>query len=140
MINYPYVGQAVVVSGYGLGYVKKITRGRTPYHVRMLDDSRTLTCSNRHLEEATGDDERRARSAYSADLLDDSYAFSELTLGSVVKFNSERHNPSGALFVVISGVKDGRVKIAKLGGDGNRYIRTSTDLVELVEDMEVDAR
>ena len=140
MVNYAYKGDAVEVAGWGVGYVYRITRGATPYHVRLVEGARAgevVKCASRHMSEVDADTKARIGKAYRDSLLEESELFHELVLGMVVTFDSPRYNPSGDLYVVIGGVKDGRVKIAKLGGDGNRYITAALGSVAVAWGVDV---
>lgn len=97
----------------GVGFVTKITHGRRPYHVQMLDGNRYV-CSDAHLRVVTDPDARaEARSAYFDSLTEEA----SFVVGMVVTVKGR-----DSAYVVISSPKAGRVNVAKMGGDNGRYL------------------
>lgn len=128
-----YPGSAVTVTGLGLGYVTKITRGARPFHVALVDGGKTYVCSFRHLEEPSTEDKEIASRAYRASLREQMDAASELTLGTVCTLDGR-----AGYYVVIGVVKNGKIKVAKLGGDSNRYVTAPIGMVTAVNASKVE--
>ena len=127
-------GTPVQVKGLGLGYVSKITRGARPYHVTMVDGGKVYVCSFKHLDSpALAKDEHDAREAYLASIREQGEAYRELTLGTVCTLDGR-----GEYYVVIATVKGGKIKVAKLGGDDNRYVTAPIHMVTAVHASKVE--
>jgi hypothetical protein len=128
-----YPGSAVLIKGLGLGYVTKITRGARPYHVTLVDGGKVYVCSFAHLLEPTDENKATAKQAYLDSLMDESAAFKELSLGTVCTLDGRPD-----YYVVIATVKSGKLKVAKLGGDGNRYVNAPIGMVTAVHASKVE--
>jgi hypothetical protein len=128
-----YSGSAVTITGLGLGYVNKITRGARPYHVTLVDGGKVYVCSFRHLEEPTVEEKEIASRAYLASIREQGEAYHELTLGTVCTLDGR-----GEYYVVIATVKSGKIKVAKLGGDDNRYVTAPIHMVTAVHASKVE--
>ena len=126
-------GTAVTIHGLGLGYVTKITRGARPYHVTLVDGGKAYVCSFRHLEEPSTAEKETASRAYLASLRAISEAYQELTLGMVCTLDGRADH-----YVVIGTVKNGKVKVARLGGDDNRYVTAPIHMVTAVHASKVE--
>ena len=123
-----YVGAAVTIPSRGVtGYVEKITHGARPYHVKTTDGQRYV-CSNTHLVWASAEDKAEADAAKARADVAAREAWKELTLGTVVEVTGRPER-----YVVVGTLKNGRVNVAKLGGDGNRYVRAPLDMLTAVE-------
>jgi len=126
LAEYYHIGDAVEVRGRGNGFVKKITHGGRPYHVQVGDN--TYVCSSAHLTRLTGEEKAFVTSAYDEYLQKNFRKFKELSLGTIVTLDDR-----GGLYVVTTPLKNGRLNVAKLGGDGNRYVRCGVDSVIIVD-------
>jgi hypothetical protein len=127
-------GTPVQVKGIGLGYVSKITRGARPYHVTMVDGGKVYVCSFRHLDNPLlAADVSAATEAYLASIRAQGEAYHELTLGTVCTLDSRPD-----YYVVIGTVKAGKIKVAKLGGDDNRYVTAPITMVTAVHASKVE--
>jgi len=128
-----FSGTAVTITGLGLGYVSKITRGARPYHVTLVNGGKVYVCSFRHLEEPSTADKEIASEAYLTSLNEQSLAFRELTLGMMCTLEGR-----AGYYVVIGTVKNGKVKVTKLGGDDNRYVSAPIGMVTPVYASKVE--
>lgn len=128
-----YNGVPVQVKGLGPGYVVKVTRGARPYHVQTLAGGRYV-CSLSHLEEIVSDETKnKAKEAYRASLLEEMDAFKELVLGGLVTLDKRE-----GTYVVIGSVKNGKVRVALLGGDNNRYVTAPVGMVKKINIKDVE--
>jgi hypothetical protein len=122
--DYLFGGEVVRIRGReGLGQITKVTSGRLPYHVQHADGA--FKCARQHVTVVEGPE---ADAFIAKQQEQATAAFETFALGTIVKAaNTTKHVPSGQLYVVIKapGV-DGKMNVARLGGDGNRYVRTTT--------------
>lgn len=129
-----WTGSPVQIKGLGPGYIAKITRGRRPYHVQTLAGKRYV-CSFDHLEEIVSDETKtKAGEAYAKSLLEEADAAGELVLGAMCTLDGR-----DSTYVVISVVKNGKVKVAQLGGDDNRYVNAPVGMVTKINSSAVRA-
>ena len=134
---YTYLGEGspVMITGVGLGFITKITRAKRPYHVTAMDTGKEYIAAREHLTYPEDETDRiRARDAYANWLKHRTEAERRFVLGTVCMISKRT-----GYFVVISVPRDGKLKAAQLGGDNNRYISASVDLVTPVGPVSVYA-
>jgi hypothetical protein len=111
-----FTGKAVTVQKYGPGVIIKVTTGRTPYWVELASGDGIRRCADYHLSEVEDSDLRHELEESHRNKREE--AWSTFVLGATVTLDDRP-----GTFVVIDVPKGGRVNVARLGGDGNRYIK-----------------
>jgi len=108
------------------GVVVNYTRGKTPYKVKTLD-GQVYSCGKIHLQKLA-DDSQEATDVKEAINKAEEDAFQSFCLGAVVTIEGREGQ-----YVVIKVPVDGRVNVAKLGGDGNRYVKALTSAITIAK-------
>lgn len=110
-----------------VGVITKITRGKTPYKV-YVEGKGSWSCNAVHITRVEGPEAEELKKKHHEI---NTNAFNNFCVGSVVEVEGREG------YFVVTGPANGdnQMRVAKLGGDGNRYLRCYPAQVTLVKDF-----